>query len=228
MSTNSEGLRDGHVAAPVGSVLKSHEKALLGKLLEKDPGLARMYRGALHALHQKENPERLVLAAHEIRELMEKVPRAVDIAVKPDRPLGEEVRLLCQDWKRVKPLVHEKEGRLCCEVMAKLKFVQSMEEFLERYDGNSTSRLEKVKVLVRKLDPSGRQIPEPLEGQHARFWGMLRDYFVKVAHHGESSEEELMGYLNELENFLLARLIPRTFDDMDAIDALLDEAETDA
>lgn len=229
MSTNPDDLRDGHVAAPGGRALKSRQRALLGKLLEKDPGLARMYDGALYALSQKENPERLVLAAHEIRELMEKAPRAVDIAIKLDRKLGEQMKLLCQDWKRVKPLVHEEEGKLCCEAMSKLEFVKSLEEFLEWYDGNSTSRQDQAKALVRKLDPSGRQVPDPLETHHAKFWGMLREYFIAVAHHGkESDEEEFVGYLSELENFLLERLIPRTFKDIDAIDALLDEAGNNA
>jgi hypothetical protein len=58
-------------------------------------------------------------------------------------------------------------------------------------------------------------------------WFKLRDYFVGIAHHGgEPSLDEFRQYLGELERFLLDRLSPRTFSDMDEIDFLIAQGES--
>jgi len=56
----------------------------------------------------------------------------------------------------------------------------------------------------------------------------MYQYFVGVCHHGEIREAEFAEWLWALEDFLLTPLVRRTFDDFDAIDALIQEGEADA
>ncbi len=59
-------------------------------------------------------------------------------------------------------------------------------------------------------------------------WTVMRDFFMSVAHHRHlSTKEEFVQWLNALEGFLLDKLVPRTFQNFDAIDRLIEEAEKD-
>ena len=188
-----------------------------------------MYIGALLVVRQRENPERLVLAAHDVRELMEKVPRCMDIRIKPEQSTAEKVSALEKEWQHLKPLCHSEDGGTYAVPPPKVGFVRRIEEFFNWHALNATTRREQVRALLRKLDQTGRPVPGPIETHNARLWGTLRDYFVAIAHHGkETGEEEFLGYLYQLEIFLLDRLAPRTFEDTDAIDALLAEGQIDA
>lgn len=62
--------------------LSGQQQALYNALLEKDQGLTNMYYGALMMLNHNSNPDNLALAAHGVRELMEKIPVFVDVQIK--------------------------------------------------------------------------------------------------------------------------------------------------
>jgi len=55
------------------SRLSGSQRTLYEALASKDPRLARMYLGALSVLDRQGNPDRLALASHGLRELMEKM-----------------------------------------------------------------------------------------------------------------------------------------------------------
>src|SRR5438105_2713154 len=79
--------------------LDPRQRELHAALHRKEPTLASMYAGGLLVMRQGPNPERLVLAAHSFRELMEKLPPSFDV---PDprgpRDLGSEVKNLRAKW----------------------------------------------------------------------------------------------------------------------------------
>ena len=78
--SDSADRRAKDVASPdAGPILAGQQQALLTALIEKDPHLGVMYLGGLHVLRQEGNPDREALAAHAIRELMEKLPQFVDV-----------------------------------------------------------------------------------------------------------------------------------------------------
>jgi hypothetical protein len=83
-------------------VLSGQQQTLLIALNEKDPKAAKMYLGALHVFQQRANPDRLALAAHGLRELMEKLPKYVDIPArgqaKSQPTLYVKVRELADSW----------------------------------------------------------------------------------------------------------------------------------
>jgi hypothetical protein len=74
------------------------------------------------------------------------------------------------------------------------------------------------------LDVSGRRLPEPIEQLVVTQWDKTRDYFINVCHYRvEAKEPEFLSYLDVLETFLLDRLRPRTFADLDTLDAIIEE-----
>jgi hypothetical protein len=56
-------------------ILPEQQLALYKALLRKHDVLAQMYYGAIKVLTDIDNPERYALAAHDMRELMEKLPK---------------------------------------------------------------------------------------------------------------------------------------------------------
>jgi hypothetical protein len=77
--------------------LKGQQRAAYDALLQKDLALkaknskmAQMYIGSILVLQQVGNPDRFALAAHGIRELMEKMSRYLDVPVP--QGAGEAVR----------------------------------------------------------------------------------------------------------------------------------------
>ena len=75
------------------------QRALYDALTKKYSLLAQMYVGAIMILRQPDNPERLPLAAHSLRELMEKIPVAVDVHTPAHaEPLMAKLREVEDQW----------------------------------------------------------------------------------------------------------------------------------
>lgn len=93
MSQKNEKRTSHHQVEPEAISLSSEIAALTGQqralyeaLLDlgsaakdENPRMAKMYFGAVLVLRQIGNPDRLALAAHGLRELMEKMPRFLDV-----------------------------------------------------------------------------------------------------------------------------------------------------
>ena len=62
--------------------LSGQQRSLLLAFERLDPKLARMYLGALRVLADEANPDAMPLAAHTLREIMEKLPESLDVPLK--------------------------------------------------------------------------------------------------------------------------------------------------
>ena len=106
------------------------------------------------------------------------------------------------------------------------KALAAIGEFFEWRKASRPKRNEDLAQTVRRLDASGKKLPEELEALVVAQWGKTRDYFVKICHYDFVVDEtEFFAYLDALERFMIDRLRPRTFANFDAIDALLEEAD---
>ena len=63
---------------------------------------------------------------------------------------------------------------------------------------------------------------------NVRRWLETYEFFVGIAHHGRCAEEDFDGWQFALEQQLVDALNPRTFADLDEIDSLIAEGESDA
>jgi hypothetical protein len=211
-------------------ILNGRQRAVEAALGRKSAELAVFYLGALSAIGHEANPDRFAHAAHGLRELMEKFPKYVDVAVPAHtEKLGAKVGELEGTWTKAtsKSTCRKPDGVWAGEIdkpaRALLEAVDAL--FVWKKSHMPRRQAEIAKTLVQ-LDPAGRPLPAPLQKRNVNLWDEMREFFQKVAHHGYACPlEEFSQWVEALELFLIERLQPRTFDDFAAIDAILDEAK---
>ena len=209
--------------------LSGQQETLHRVLSARYPELARMYLGAIMVLTARTNPEHLVMAGHSLRELMDKAPKYLDVSVKSiSGHMKAKVGELATDWRKA-------ESSSCCRAgswkgdidVVLRKFLAKTSSFFKWFDSHYPKIRDETAAVVRKLDASGRPLPQKLEQLNVSAWMKMRAYFIGVAKHEPSSVEEFMGWLDALERFLLDRLSPRTFQGTANIDGILKEARSD-
>jgi hypothetical protein len=212
--------------------LSGQQSALYGALSKKDQNLANMYMGTLIVLNHNENPDHLALAAHGIRELMEKLPEFVNVPIRAQsESLKSEVRNLEQIWLFTLEKSQSYNNQIWeGDIDPRLhKLLKKLHLFFEWFTNHYPRRKEEIAETLRRLDISGRTLPTTLEELNIKTWFGIRDFFQSVAHHRKHTTTDDFGqWLEALEIFLLYRLHPRTFSDFDKIDEIIQEGENDA
>ena len=186
--------------------------------------------GALRTLADEGNPDRLALAAHGLRELMEKMPPVIGVegAIR-GRGLADKVRELrdgyvaaCRDSESYE------DGEWRGEALDQptRTYLQSSETLFVSMDQEHITRLETAKELVRKLDPYPSGASTDLEATRAREWKKSSEFYESVSHHKKTpAYEEFSSRLEATEVWLRDYLVPRSFEVQDEIDAIIQEAE---
>lgn len=208
--------------------LNGQQNALYLMLDKKDTELSKMYLGALYVLNQKQNPDRLSLAAHGIRELLEKLPKIVGITPqKPD--LVDRCKKLANKWER-DALQSECliEGTFNGKIDRKMQlFLVQAAIFFKWFSGRPSRRDERTKMM-RALDSIPINLPKPIEKIRTDELAEYVGYFNGVSHHtNAASDIEFSKYLYHVERFLLDFLQPRTFEDLSNLDAIIKAGEED-
>jgi len=203
---------------------------LLEALEQKDSGLAVRYRGAILVLADRQNPARFALAAHGLRELCDELTRFFDLPLTKETPgLTEQVRGLVEAWEKVNLEAAACQGACPRCAGGKLrKFLDRLGGFFERFVTFNPRRRDRARQLVRTIDVSQRQREEEQEDQMVNLWLDLNDYFVGRAHHGTTTEREILDRLFALEDFLLNLLYPLPSEDLSVIDQILEEENASA
>lgn len=215
--------------------LTGQQRALVKALDEQRgyEGLADMYRGGLVVLADSTNPDRLPLCAHAMRELMEKLPERLEVETQAQHEsLKAKVREVEGIFVsiRSKTACHDATEGWRGPIDRPLgRFLSRFERFLEWFNSHAPRRRDEVHGALTRLDGSGRQLPGRLAELNVDVWQETHDYFQSVAHHRRlGTDEEMRQWLDALERFLLDRLKPRTYEDLEEIDALLAEENPDA
>jgi hypothetical protein len=210
-------------------ILNSQQQSLFDALLEKDPSLARIYLGAISVLRNDGNPDRIALASHNLRELINLLPSYLGVDIKERQvSLKSEVNNIRDQWQSAcgKSQCFDQEvweGKIDQPLHSLLKHLMS---FFTWYDDNFRKRKEIVLNTLVTLDPSPIQLPEPIAELHVKEWERYYSYFVALAHHGRTTTvDEFASWINSLERFLLDRLRPRTFEEIDEIDEIIQQVE---
>ena len=209
--------------------LSGHQQTLYGALHAKGVMLGIMYHGALSVFQETGNPDRLALAAHGLRELMEKIPRYLDLPQeKSSSNMLGEVRGLHDSWRDTVTKTNcLKDGRWSGAVDKFLeRFLKRSQEFFQWVEDNRPKRKQYAAAVLRTLDPLPYPLPYAIEKLRVNEWECIHDYFEKVSHHnGVVTIEEFTSWLANLERFLLDCLVPRTFEDHVKIDEIIEEGE---
>lgn len=217
--------------------LNGQQHALYSAVLRKHALLAQIYLGGVYAL-ASDNPDRHAVAAHCFRELMEKVRRYIPAPLPvPDKTSKDlpnmtvKVRELQSLWNKTKKASKSFSNNAWSGALDSPlgKFLIRTETFFQWVEQERPARKQQTAAVLRRLDPQGHALPAPIENLRIQEWEHYDEFFQDVAHHRINVEEaELLRYIDLIEQFLLDRLVPRTFDDYKVIDEIIKEGETDA
>lgn len=202
--------------------LSRNQKQLRDALARVDPRLGTIYVGGLRVLEDDSNPDRLPQSAHSMRELMEKIeqerlpPVEAQLGQIRDQFLSGRARSRC----------HSDESGWAGEIDPHLsRLLDRLDAFFDWFAEVRPRRRELFESMLGRLDRSGLALPAPLVGRTWKQWKEIRGFFVGVSHHGKDTDlNTLRNKIADLEVFLRDRLLPRTSADLDAIDAIIEEA----
>ena len=178
----------------------SEQEALYANLIRRSPKLARIYRGGLLVLADEENPCRYELAAHSIREIMEKCPLLAGAA-----PLGSgdsmpnrlnNVRIAYHTATRghgigAVLISGASEGAI-------LTLVGELGKFFEWQDENRLQARKRIAQTLAALSGPVLALPADIAEGEVNGWMEADSYLKKTAHHGHDNvipQEFLRGLL---------------------------------
>ena len=211
-----------NVLKPLVLTLKQEEvlNALGHKETEEYP-LSRWYLGALYALENHYNPDRVAQAAHSLRELIEKLPRVVhgsdiqggrpnfsDMRNNINKCLSKDKKHYSNGWKNENINMH---------------FDKTLRQIVTYFELNQQpTRREQMQQAVVTIDPMINSLDSGVRerklNQLYRLWQKLEGF---VHHKSNPDFEEFSKCLKELETIVFDLLAPITAQDQQEIQTIL-------
>ena len=195
-------------------------EALQSKQTDKYP-LRDWYLGALYALDNHYNPDRIAQAAHSLRELLEKLPRVVHGSDTPANTsrfynIRNNISDLISRSKKRCP-----EGWKGGKIDKNLaKALTEVEKYLEL--NKQPNRRERIQQSVATIDPMvnrlDSEIRERKRNQLHHLWQRLEGF---THHNSNPNAEEFRNCLEELEGIVFDLLAPITAQDQEEIQTIL-------
>jgi hypothetical protein len=223
MGTTDE---DDRVNSPV--TLVGDQRSLYERLVDRDSSgaLAGMYRGALIALEDADNPDGLAQAAHSVREMMEKLAYLEHGDAEPGSMGGHttDLKTLWNGYKEsVGSTVDElHDARVGPALIEVLRQVDALVTWTER---NRMSGRTQAQRVLEHLKVSGFTMPPEQQRENVKTWMDLRDFFVRASHHGATDPPTFTSQLTRLEHFLLDLWMPDTAGDFAELDRITGTAD---
>ncbi|MFQ5922328.1 MAG: hypothetical protein ACE5M4_05745 [Anaerolineales bacterium] len=206
-----------------------HQEALMNELFDRRTDLGNIYLGALFVLSNASNHDRHALAAHNLRELMDRLMAhiGVDTRAWTDQMAGR-LEPLVTAWTQASEnsSAHTGPDDWSGAIDNHLrKFLHKAEKFFAWLNENRIARRVSVRQTLENLDPGRKQVPEAIRAPGIKAWMKYHKYFVGVAHHHGFAPSEFDSNLHDLEHYLLNRLRPRTFQEFEEIRKLIEQGE---
>lgn len=195
-------------------------RALRAKQTDKFP-LGDWYLGALYALQNKYNPDRIAQAAHSLRELLEKLPIVVcksDIELPNFKEMRKNIyKRWIEDKERYDGKWRDKKIDNQLD-----KTLQEIDEYLER--NQSPTRIEQIQSAMRENDPmadiSNPKIQKARDDQLRKLWNKLQSF----VHHGRNLEEQsFMECFSAVDQIIFEQLAPITAQNQQEIRTILEK-----
>ena len=183
------------------------------------------YLGALYALENPYNPDRISQAAQSLRELIEKLPRVVretDVQSPPFSSKRQQIR-----ERFIKDTIRYKDGWKGEKIDARLdKTLKSIDEYLQL--SQQPTRKEKIQIAIVNIDPMAGQMGKNIQKQKRDALHGLWNIMEGFAHHRSNKEEDEQNFrvhLATLEQMVYDLLAPITSQDQDEIQTILNRPE---
>ena len=185
------------------------------------------YLGALYALRNPHNPDRLSQAAHSLRELVEKLPRVVtqaDIVIYGSGLQSMREGIFKRLLKAKGRYGEVWKGK---EIDAQLdKALRKTYRYMEL--NQKPTRKDQIQIAIRNIDPMADQMGFNIQKRKRDEIHALWDQLEGFAHHKLSSntdEQKFGEYLGTLERIVYDLLAPVTAQDQEEIQSIFDRTE---
>ncbi len=186
--------------------------------------LSQWYLGTLYAVNNPYNPDRFSQAAQSLRELLEKLPRAVG---ESNLPAGSRLNLHGKrrelNARIVKDLQRYPDGWEGEEI--DLRLAKTLREVAEYFRlSQQPTRSEQIQGAVANVDPLVDQMDSATRDRRRDAIVLLWRQLESFAHHQSYDEEAFDACLRTLERTVLDLLAPITAQDQQEIQSILDNA----
>lgn len=201
---------------------------IIAALEERAPSLVDLYKAGVALLEWNDVPAHAALVAHEFRELMDKLPRILDLPTVRPPQVRERLRDLEDRFGRAaKASSCHSDGVWAGKIDDSLRqFLEELRAWFEQPDIDLRTRRNAARDLIRATDPSGAPMPQVIEDRELARWNAIEQYLIDTAHHRiRPPLEEVLGYVDDLEDFLASRMRPPAAEEYAEIDQLIAEAE---
>jgi hypothetical protein len=194
-------------------------RALRAKAQPKYP-LHNWYFGALVALESPDdsNPDRLAQAGNSLRELLEKLPRALGAEV-----IGPDTNVLKQKRETAgAALIRIKEQQFANGWLGQtitIELSSTLEKFEEYVElSNRPSRRERTFAGLKKLDPMMPALPQQLQQEKWQRYNSVSKQLEDFTHHrGSGTDDDFRNCLTQMEDLVLDFMAPVTADDQNEL-----------
>ena len=178
------------------------------------------YLGALVALASTEdsNPDRLAQAGNSLRELLEKLPRALGTEV-----IGPDTNALKQKREAAgAALIRVKEQQFANGWIGQgitIELSSALEKFEEYVElSNRPSRRERTFAGLKKLDPMMQALPQQLQqGKWQRYNSVSKQLEDFTHHRSSGNDDDITNCLTQVEDLVLDFMAPITADDQNQL-----------
>jgi hypothetical protein len=191
----------------------------------KPLGLANMFAGACHAMHNVENLDRLAQSAHSLRELLEKLPLSSgDEVVRQGRRASERQKVILDSYgnaKKRSPSYDRTTSTWNGAIDDHVRRVFVVIEEAAKERSSADEKRDRSLTFIRAQDPTGEPMPPDIEKDLVERWMQFDKLFQDVAHHRMTLspakyEEHVTNYIEYLLQLLRAETVA-TFDMLDQI-----------
>ena len=200
--------------------LRSHEDA-------RYP-LSQWYQGALDALRNRRNPDRLSQAGQSLRELMEKLPRVVR---------GSDIQQMSKynfQGKRQSLRIRlDKDKRRYADGWLDQPIDRQLAKTLEEFEAylirsQMPSYAEQIQLAVASIDPLASQMDIAIRNRKREEMASLSQRMQAFAHHNTSDPAAFDHWLGVLDRTILDLLAPITAENQQEIQSILQNSERTA
>lgn len=205
----------------------TEQEALFAALASKETKLAKIYRGGLCVLYDEQNPSRLELAAHSMRELIEKCALLIGGEVLST---GDSMKNRLVTVRKAFDMVNKGQSfreNSPVPLEGQLALIEELRKFFKWQDNNRPKFAKRVAETLAELSGPGQALPVDYAYSEVAGWMKADEYFKTVAHNRGTTvdHEEFLRHMMFIENVLLRRLRPRAIPALEVLDALIKEGE---
>lgn len=211
------------------STLQRHVLEGLRRVETEEYRLGDWYLGALYALENPNNPDRISQAAQSLRELMEKLPRVLRQSNIDIYMSGSGFQSMREGiFKRLKK-AKKRYGKVFKgqEIDPHLdKTLRKIYRYME--ENKKPSRKDQIQIAIKNIDPMADQIGDDIQDMKQDQFHTLWKQLEKFAHHKPSintDEQKFRKNLGTLEQMVYDLLAPVTAHDQQEIQTIMERTE---